>query len=601
MTNDWTVKAVKLDYIGHQQVQVIDPAGPRLIWQCELPDTADGDLALLAALDAKRFVAVHEFGKSFIGQVDKRELTLFSDIDCGADMAAWLDAAKGHLWLAAEDILDGDRDKQLLCADLNAGELIHEFDFPDFALDQQSLQPLADGCFAFYGRNDKAGIKFRKHWLGVVDTRNGQWQQHTLASTPTPQSLSIRRQRFFDRNRALTIVPGANGLTAQEGGFEYALSCINLAAAKEAWQQPVRWLPPELMADELGDTGALSRIAAGQISHSDNDEWMRFLTCLTAIGFCQNEAAMWLGWQDGALQKLSLGGERLSPLYALHEEGRQQQRLERQCSAAISHIEVQANGSLVLGVGEHDDFSFWQLEAPQSDSVAGGLMAAERQRRWLQASPYLPPAVTIANAIAMPGVSGCVPVSVSDLESEHGQLAALTQVKGLMPALAAYFSAKAKTGFLGKLRAKKKPATQALYFAYSDSLGRALSDYQFLAMAQHAQGGQALMADIIGAFSQWPLAGDIVGPKGEPAFAEMAFYLSEQCIEHLPVLANYFIAIGGGEDVHPYHINRTIAYIHKHYAGTKELAAFNSAVPWPYHDASFAKPEADEYDDWGYA
>ncbi len=105
------------------------------------------------------------------------------------------------------------------------------------------------------------------------------------------------------------------------------------------------------------------------------------------------------------------------------------------------------------------------------------------------------------------------------------------------------------------------------------------------------------MAEILAAFSRWPMAGTLCGAKGEPPLAELAFYLSEHHGRHLPVLAAYFQALGGGSEVHPYHINRTLAVIHSAYADSPELAAFKAAVPWPYNDADFRQQEQDPYDD----
>ena len=360
-------------------------------------------------------------------------------------------------------------------------------------------------------------------------------------------------------------------------------------------------LTPDAMDDDMGDQEALERIASGELGSADNDEWMTFLQCLTAVGFCPNEEALWLGWQDGNIQKLSLGGERLSPLYRLH--GTQgQRRLSHMMSEAVSHIAVRADGQLVLGIGEHGDFSFWQLTPPTVQQVPGTLLEAEQQARWLPCTPYQPPALVIPPALgAIPGPSGCVQISSPNLETESGRLEALVQLKELMPYLEQQLQrGTVKTGLLGNLLDKRRDgAPEPLYFAFGDGLGRNKSEYDFLSTAINTEGGPALMADILAAFSRWSFAGTLQGSKGEPALSEMAFYLSEDDIRHLPVLAAYFRAVGGGDSVHPYHFSRTLAVIRDAYADTPELAAFMEAVPWPYNDADFTLEEADEYDDWG--
>ncbi|EKE68036.1 hypothetical protein B3C1_17552 [Gallaecimonas xiamenensis 3-C-1] len=600
MPGNWILKNIKLDYLGQHQVQVIDPAGPTLLWQCELPDTGDGELALLAPLDGQRFVALHSSGRVFTGQVAQRQLAELANLGVSGDLGAWLDQAKGLLWVAARHRLQGARHKQLLALNLDSGELAMAFDLPAFDLDLNTLQPLSAGRFGFYGRNDKGGYKFRQHWLGTLDSRSGQWQQQLLDSKPTPEEVSIRRQRFIDQGRALMVLPGADGIQAQGEGFEYPLSLLNLDQPEGSWTRPVRLLSAAAMDNDMGDIEALARIAGGQISSSDNGDWMTFLVCLTAVGFCPDQDAAWLGWQDGALQKVSLAGERLSPLFYLQEDGDRRQP-ERMCTKAISHIQVLAGEGLVLGVGEHDDFSYWQAQ-PQDSAAPATLAEAEQNRQPLACSAYQPPALAVPPALAaLPSASGCVTISTSDLESDAGCLGALRQLKELMGPLQQQLQqAPAKAGMLGKLLGKKAPATavRPLYLAFCDSLGRCQSDYQFLATALHTEGGPALMAEILAAFSRWPFASQLCGGKGEPPFAELAFYLSEHHVQHLPVLAAYFNGIGGGEGVHPYHINRTLAVLNDAYAGTPELAAFLAAVPWPYNDPSFTLAERDEYDEW---
>ena len=240
MNSAWTLKDAKLDCVGYQQIQVIDPNGPTLLWQCELPDTEENELALLAPLDDQRFVALHQFGRVFIGNINQRELSELCDLKCYPDVGAWLDGQNSLLWVAAKHRLHGARRKQLLSLDLNTGELCQALDFPEHSLDCETLQPLAGGRFAFYGRNDKSGYKFRQHWLSLVDTASGQWQQQMLASKPTPETISIRPQRFIDRGRALVLLPAADGIKAGDRGFEYPLSLLNLDRPEEGWTQPVR-------------------------------------------------------------------------------------------------------------------------------------------------------------------------------------------------------------------------------------------------------------------------------------------------------------------------------------------------------------------------
>ncbi len=44
---------------------------------------------------------------------------------------------------------------------------------------------------------------------------------------------------------------------------------------------------------------ALERIAAGEISHQDNDEWQQLINSLTSSYFCEQEQVFWLGWKGG--------------------------------------------------------------------------------------------------------------------------------------------------------------------------------------------------------------------------------------------------------------------------------------------------------------
>lgn len=55
---------------------------------------------------------------------------------------------------------------------LTTGKLITHWPINESDLELETITRHHDGLFAFYGRNDKLGYKFRQHWIDCIDPEN---------------------------------------------------------------------------------------------------------------------------------------------------------------------------------------------------------------------------------------------------------------------------------------------------------------------------------------------------------------------------------------------------------------------------------------------
>ena len=605
MALSYRLRAVSLDYVGDIQIQVLENSSPaRLLWQCELPETQDAKLTLLEAMDDRFLVAVTDKGKVFLGDLGRRQMPQVAELPCSFDSGTWLEPTQQRLWLAGHFRQQPLNGRRLLALDLMTGTLAADWPIDDRDLDLTTLTRRSDGQFAFYGRNSKPGYKFREHWIHSINPDNGEQQRCPLPSKPTPENITVRPWLFQDKARGLALMPAADTLTqVGEDSFAFEVQLLDLNLGEVVWKRVVRHIHLAQVGDEhrhrsLGE--ALGRIAAGQYAHTDSDAWQTLLSCLTGAWFDPELPEIWLGWQDGTLQKIGLDGQRLSPLYRLGE-----QTADGGCRTPIyfDHERLVPTGRnldrLTLAYGFECDE---HLEATLPEPVAAAPLEEEPQ--WLACRPLMGQRLEIPETLqAQPGPSGCVHITTTDLHSAEGRQQALDQLLRLLPALQENLcdTQRGDSGWLGRQLGRVKPRQeaprQALYLAFSDGLDRTRSEKQFFHEAIHHEGCAPLIARLIDHFSRWPCAARLVGHDGEPPLANATYAL---CLapEQLPLLANYFCAIGGGEEVSPFHINRTLAVIREHHAGTPELAAFLATVPWPYNDATFTKHERDPYDDW---
>ncbi|WP_028114035.1 hypothetical protein [Ferrimonas kyonanensis] len=607
MTFPYRLKSLSLDYVGAIQIQVIESTEPPQVrWQGELPGSEDSDIKLLQPLDQHRFVAVTDRGKVFLGDDRQRTVTPLADLSCRYDSGAWLDTDTGRLWLAADfrhKQLNGYR---LLALDLNQGTVVANWPIDDSEHDLTTLTRRHDGQFAFYGRNSKPGYKFRQHWIHCLNPGNGDQQRAVLASKPTPVDVTVRPWLYLDRTRGLALMPGADRLIqVDEDRFAFELQLLDLNQGEVLWTREVRHLHLDQVESdhyhpELRQS--LSRIASGQYAHTDNDAWQTLLSCLTGAWFDPTQPEIWLGWQDGTVQKIGLDGERRSPLYRVGIEDSQ-----GNCHSPMpfDHEPLAPSGRqqdrLTLSYGFECDE---HLEARLPKTMEAAPLD-QRDPQWLpcQRRAGLPLRIP-ASLQAQPGPSGCVHITSGDLHCAEGRQQALEQLLALLPALQQQLGGhqESQSGWLGRLVGRLNPKPDAtvrpLYLAFSDGLGRTESEKQFFHEAVHHQACAPLIAQLIDSVSRWPCAATLEGHGGEPLLAHAAYSL---CLNkaYLPQLAAYFCAMGGGEAVSPFHINHTLAAIREHHADTPELATFLAAVPWPYNDNTFTKPERDPYDDWG--
>ncbi|WP_417762897.1 hypothetical protein [Shewanella sp.] len=566
------LRGSKLAYEDFQQVQVIDVKNNTLIQQVELPDTEHDQLVLLDWLSDSQWLAVTNFGKIFSAEITHSTCQQLLELPSTSDAGAWLDVDSQSLWFASRR---RDKRKTILHHIQLTNMDVSEWAFPaNHGVDCDSIAHTQQ-MLAFYGRNDKPGYNFRQHWLLTFNCHTHEWQQLAINSKPAPENVPVRPQLFVDKQRGIYVTPFTDRLNSHaDGHYGYPLQLLD-SQANTWWQGDVRDFTLEQIALFEEDANTLDNIVAGDFSHQHNRVLMGLLQCLTDVYFCPKQAAIWLSWQDGKIQKIALDGSYLSPLYQLCSSDHQD--LTGETTTCYRVIDEQA-GQLTIAVGDQEWESLWRAQLPEPSHASMTDLATQP----LSCNKYPAQALQVmAEQQLISKQSGRVQLHTSDLFHSDGEQLALRQLLALMPNLQRQLS--------------QVQASQPLYFAFGDSLGKQHSESALFHRTAHQD--SALIAAIVAAFIQWPNAASFVRPNGEPVLADAVFSISHFS-EYLPLLARYFVAIGGGEQVHPFHINRTLPHIRAQHAQTPELEQFLAEIPWPYNDASFIKIEHDEYDDW---
>lgn len=602
MTFPYQLKAISLSYVGGIHIQVIEPGEtPNVVFQWELPETKENSLSLLAPLDQHRFVATTETGKVFVVDCATEVVSQVANLSCRPFSGHWLDADQQQIWIAAHFSGKQLTGLQLACLCLNSGDLLCHWPIEEPDIELETLTQTEDGQFSFYGLHHKAGYKFRSHFLYRIDPSNGAQHKLPLDSKPVPVDIAIRPWLFQDKGRGLIALPYADCLQKTEDGqYEYELQLIDLNRSQILWTKSVRPFSLEQITDydEEETEAALDRIASGKYAHTDNDHWQTLISCLTGVWFDPGKDEMWLGWQDCTLQCISLNGEQVSPLYAVGTQSRDG-CINKPWDFDLDRLAVtnRKHNDLFLAYGfeleEH-------LQVTVPDTQKSEVEQDESQ--WLVAKTTTPAPLIIPDLVqSQPSLNGCIHLCCDDLETESGKRQILDRLLILLPMIeTAMTGTPEKEGLFSRLLSRGKPQSetvQPLYFAFSDGLGRAQSEEQFFYAASVNSELQPLVAEAVKMFSQWSIASNVSGYEGQPPLAIAVSSLSTNP-DYLPLLAQYFNAIGGGEDVHGFHINYTLATIREEHADTQALTEFLAAVPWPYNDAEFKKPMKDPYEEW---
>ncbi len=591
------LRGSKLPYEGWLQVQVINTEMNSLIKQIELPDTEDDAHILLRWLSDYQWLAVTSLGKIFISDKDQETCQLLLDLQTYSDPGCWFDTSSQLLWLAGWSRRNGKKTTLLYCINPTTGEIIHEWDFPkNISVDCDTMMHNGKRLI-WYGRNDKPGYKFRQHWIQSFSIQQKTWEQFFIASKPSPESVPVRPQLFCDYERGQFLMPFCDQvLNPTLDQYSYQLQKIN-ADGSINWQQTVRQFSCQQLSADAETQQALQQLASGDLSYQHNDAWMNLLQALTGVYFCPQQSTIWLGWQDGMIQQLASDGSLLSPLYQLQ---RADGRALYGFSDTIYRVVEVTREAITISVGEDGDETYWQANLAQLSADNPIDTAVEIP---LVCTPFeVEPIKIRAEQQLISLKTGRVQLVTSDLESNTGQQYVLEQLLTLMPTLQAQLQSVVpkKQGLLHKWlhgNTNTSRQKQPLYFAFSDALGKEQREYDFFHRLnrQHA----ALIAAIIEKFVHWPNAAQLIRPqKGEPVLSEAVLSICDD-VQYLPLLSRYFNVIGGGEQVHPFHINRTLPVIRDEHSKTQALTDFLASVPWPYNDSTFTLKEHDEYDDWG--
>ena len=155
------------------------------------------------------------------------------------------------------------------------------------------------------------------------DLSQVQWQgsypellQLSAMPLPTPPGNEALWEcaLALDSERGELILPAMTLSRAQDTETEalaYQLQRIDLRLGREIGRFCVRQFTREQLADD-----ADMLLAPADV---DNLDWQeaqgRFWLQLDDIAYCNDEAALWLGWHGGATRKVSLDGQWRSPLY----------------------------------------------------------------------------------------------------------------------------------------------------------------------------------------------------------------------------------------------------------------------------------------------
>lgn len=633
----------RLFYDGFIQLQIVKGSGfnVELLSQIELLDSGNSELLLAEWLDNGRFIAVDSTGQIYSsgfssvscelsscevsGSTNKPSLSSMMSLDlyptkdaCFYNGKLWLIGAKRGGRRSAESMYCINIAHALKRA-MRSGsfELLSTdiccFEMP-FRFVNGSMVCVADNEFVFYQRE-----KHRVHQLVSFNPLTSETKVHPLEGKSTPTEISVRNTFFMDNKRGIALLANteslvlaqpledASKLSMKAPSFGFVLQLINFQQKKALWSRTVRVLSPsQICADyEAEDlVESLMAIAAGDNSSSHHDELQTFIECLTSASVSSDGKSIWLGWQDGTVQQLSLTGDAISPLYKLMKDSINGKRRSVQVFAHEPVvIKGQLDKQLIVAVGEDEDACIWQVELLDKQGVffikqAESYYSTVSECRSQGESQKQNPVNTVIPVVCqsaefnlimptrlmeLPSLNGQIDICLQDVNDTAAKIGSLEKLNALMPKLKSHYLKSGQT---------------SLFFGFVTQLIDSCSvqsEYELFASAAYDEKGAALLAEVIKQFASWPCAAQLKGHKGAPVMADAVLALADKR-QYLAILAEYFCAIGGQEPIHPFHVNRTMLVLREQHADTPELAAFMAKVPWPWNDASFSVANGGDYE-----
>ena len=602
--HQYRIQAQRLYYGGVAQLQIVKQNGlnTELHSQFELQG-CQRDVVLAEWLDSTRFVAVDEGGQVYIAAINapgKFSLPpLFSfELYPTEDISLH----DGKLRLVGAQKSGRRRDDILFCTDLSialkqappaslsiADFTIERYDVP-FRFVDGSMVYIGDDEFVFYQLGKK-----RTHQLVSFNPLTGAVEHFPLEGKPAPDDIPIRQIFFQDKKHATLILANAETVTLANGSdgeaddaeprFEFTVQLIDFKQKKTVWNRVVRSLSAEQICNKSKQEDlvkSLNAIAGGDTSSRHHDDLQTYIECLTSAILAEDGHSIWLGWQDQKVQQLSLNGECLTPLYQLmpRSGGRRMSLFNREPVV----IQGQIANQMLVAIGMECDGFIWQCDLAQLNTGIQTDNDEVLQCDQSELTLAIPTQIS-----ATPSASGQVDVACQNLDCQQARGQALRELLGLMPSLLAHY----------EVNQVDSTQSNAFYVAFNHQQASNVmmkSEYDFFPYAVSDEDNAAIVAEIVAQYSTWSCASELVGLKGIPALADAVMSLVDKP-KYLPLMADYFCAIGGQTPVNPYHVHRTLPIIREMHAGTPELAAFMAKVPWPWNDASFSVPNVGDYDD----
>lgn len=633
--NEYSFQHHRLYYDGLLQLQVVKQNGLHVELHSlfELLGSHNCELVLAEWLDDKRFIALDSTGRIFsavFNAADSRKVSLSAIASLELYPTENACICNGKLWVVGAKLGGRRSVKSLFCVDIALAheraikslQKVNHFEFNaaditgyemPFKFVDGSMVCIADNEFVFYQRE-----KRRMHQLVSFNPMTAEVNVYPLEGKPAPTEISFRNTFFMDKKRGIALFANtetlslsgnkAVALTNGEPSFNFELQFIDFKQKKALWSHMVRALKPsqicaKYQAEELVES--LSAIAAGDTSSSHHDELQTFIECLTSASVSADGNSIWLGWQDGVVQQLSLTGERMSPEFNLMQENSNgKQRSVQIFGHEPVVIKAQIDKQLIVAAGESEDARTWKMEivdkqeylsTTQSDNhdKAGSEWQSQSQNQShkensangdvsVVCQPLECSLVIPASLAEVPTLSGQVDICLQDVNDTEAKVRSLEKLNSLMPTLKIHYH-------------QSNQASLFFGFVNQQVDGCAVqSEYDVFAAAAYDEKGAELLASIIEQFASWNSAADLTGLKGAPIMADAVLGLADKR-QYLHILAKYFIAIGGQEPIHPFHVNRTMMVIREQHADTPELADFMAKVPWPWNDVSFTVPNVGDY------
>lgn len=618
-SNEYSFQHHGLFYDGLIQLQVIKRTGfnTDVISQFELLETQNCELLIAEWLDNQQFIAVDSTGRIFSSRFNaaepsKQSLSAIASLGLYPTKDACI--SNGKLWIVGAPKGGRRSASSLYCVDITAKNLnVSHFELNDTAISNyempfkfvnDSMVCVQGTEFVFYQRE-----KRRTHQLVSFNPMTAETQIYPLQGQPAPEEISVRNTFFMDKKRGVALLANTETLSVLESSdenlrFNFELQFIDFKQKKVLWSHKVRVLEAaqicaEYQAEDLIES--LTAIAAGDTSSEHHDELQTFIECLTSATISADGNSVWLGWQDGVVQQLSLTGDSILPLHKLMKNnGDGKQRTVQVFTHEPVVIKGQIDDQLILAVGEDEDAVIWQVELFDKQAVkqvkSTGSVVSQPYRITEElhecstnsvvptvCQPLALNLVVQASLTEVPTSNGQVDISLQNVNDTAAKIASLTELNALMPKLESHYLKSGQTSLFFSFVAPQVDTCAVL------------SEYDLFASAAYDEKGAELLASIIRQFASWSCAANILGQKNAPIMADAVLGLADKR-QYLSTLAEYFIAIGGQEPIHQFHVNRTMMVIREQHADTPELAAFMAKVPWPWNDASFSVPNVGDYD-----